>query len=216
MDAGELNQMLSTLLADSSTNFYTVDERLQALNNACKYLNSELKLTSNVHNITITELDGKVPLPADYIAPLNGGDWIDDRNVATELDWKPIRQQRMVTPDWENERGAPETLVSEGSNLYLYPQPNTPGTLRLSYLARPNVMTVDVDVPFYGDPRLEPYHDAIVFYAAWMLTLKDRDFEASQMFMQYFQARMIDLKENLRHTGMVTTPTVWADTYSTA
>jgi hypothetical protein len=216
MNTGELNQMLSTLLADSSLNFYTADERLLALNNACKYLNSELRIVNNVATIGITPLEGKVRLPADYITPLNGCDWITERGVAAALDSIPIRQHRASVPDWENEQGEPTALVHEGSNVYLYPSPRSAGNLKLSYLARPNLLTVDDDVPFYGDQRVEPYHDAVAFYAAWMLALKDRDFEASQQFMAYFQSRMIDLKESLRYTSAVGIQPVWSDTYSSA
>lgn len=217
MNLLELNQMLSTLLADSSTNFYTQSERLQALNNACSYMNSELRILRNVAYITITSVDnGKVPLPVDFVSMGNGVQWKDLNNQVSSLDMAvPTQLQSGLSANWMTESGsAPSKYVLEGSNLYLTPIPTQAGTLLLSYITNSNKLLNDEDVPFYGDVRVQAYHDAIVFYAAWQLCLKDRDFEAAQQFMGYFQNRIIDLKENLRQTGSPIQP-VWADTYST-
>lgn len=213
MNTKEMTDMLSTLLADSSTNFYTTNERLQALNNACRYLNSELRILRNVVSIPFAPTDVVIPMPSDFVALGKGIEWTDSSGIVTALE---RRVHLQMTPGWDTETGTPSEYVLEGSNIHLYPQPTQAGTVTLSYVAMPNALINDADVPFYGDLRTQAHHDAIVFYAAWMLTLKDRDFEAAQQFMGYFQARMIDLKENLRHTGDVSVQPVWSDTYSSA
>lgn len=210
-----LNQLLSTLLADSSTNFYTKEERLQALNSACSYINSELRVLKQVVEITVTPLDGgRVPIPMDFVSINYGTQWKNQKGSTTPLrQTSPQRLQAGLGSTWDTDVGEPSQYVMEGSNIYLTPQPKEAGTVVLSYIAAPNKLIEDVDIPFYGDPRVQSYHDMIAFYAAWQLCLKDRDFEAAQQFMQYFQARMIDLKENLRHTGDVVQP-VWTDNYA--
>lgn len=214
MNLLELNNQLSSLLADSSTNFFTQSERLQALNNACNYLNSEVRILRTVAYITVTPLDESIPLPDNFVSLGKGIQWSDGK-LTTSLERKVPIQLQSTNSDWETQIGTPTYYVLEGSQIYLNPKPAQPGTLILSYLATPNKLIDDDDVPFYGDPRIQAYHDIIAFYAAWQLTLKDRDFEAAQMFMQWFQTRKVDLVENLRHTGDVSVQPVWSDTYST-
>ena len=215
MNTLDLNSLVSTLLADSSNNFYTQEERLQALNSACNYLNSELRILRQIVEITVTPLDGgRIPIPSDFVSISYGTQWrSQNKNVIQLRQTTPQRLQAGLGSNWNTDVGEPSQYVMEGSNIYLTPQPKEAGTVVLSYVATPNKLIEDTDIPFYGDPRIQAYHDMIAFYAAWQLCLKDRDFEAAQMFMQYFQTRLIDLKENLRHTGDIVQP-VWSDTYA--
>lgn len=214
MNLLELNSQLSSLLADSSNNFYTKAERLQALNNACSYLNSEIRILRTVAYVTVTPLDESIPLPSDFVSLGKGLQWNDGINI-TNLERKVPIQLQTTTANWDDQTGIPANYVLEGGQIYLNPKPTKTGTVIISYIAMPNKLIEDTDIPFYGDPRIQAYHDMLAFYAAWQLTLKDRDFEAAQMFMQWFQARKVDLVENLRHTGDVSVQPVWSDTYST-
>lgn len=215
MILSELNQLLSTLLADSSNNFYSEPERLQALNSACSYINSELRILRTVAEITVTPVDeGHVALPANFISMGLGVQWKNAAGQVTNLNHSvPFKLQSGLSSSWQTDEGIPSTYVLEGANVYITPIPKETGIVVLSYVAAPNKLINDNDLPFYGDLRVQAYHDMIAFYAAWQLCLKDRDFEAAQTFMQYFQARLIDLKENLRHTGNIVQP-VWSDTYA--
>lgn len=217
MNMLDLNSMLSTLLADSSTNFYTESERTQALNTACSYINGELRLLRNVAKITVTPMDaGRIPLPTDFIALGQGVAWETADGQRSTLSHRNTLQLQTGNVNWDLDVGIPEFYVMEGGNLYLSPSPQEAGVVVLSYIPMPNKLLVETDVPFYGDVRTQSHHDMIAFYAAWLLTLKDRDFEAAQQFMGYFQSRLIDLKENLRHTGQVSVQPVWSDIYATA
>lgn len=216
MNYGELNSLLSTLLADSSNNFYTAAERKQAINQACSQMNSELHICVNVVNITVTPIDDTVGLPVDFVCLSRSVDWIEvGSTLVTALRNTSISRIRSESADWANQRGTPEQYLIEGGRLLLTPFPNKTGILQLSYVAMPNLLDSDSDVPFYGDPRIQAYHHAIAYRAAWQLALKDRDFEAAQQFMGFFSTVMIDLKENLRQTGEVTVQPVWGDAYST-
>lgn len=213
MNYVELNTMLSSLLADTSTNYFTDVERKMALNNACSYINGEIRICQHTVDIAVTDLDNKLPIPQDFVSLGQGVTWIDVDGNRTALEHAVPAQ---LQPSWDADTASnPQRYVMEGSNIYLFPKPNRTGIVRLSYLAMPNKLINDTDLPFYGDPRVQSHHDMIAFYAAWLLCLKDRDFEAAQQFMGYFQTRMIDLKENLRHFGGPIQP-VWSDTYSTA
>lgn len=216
MNLLEISQLLSTLLADSSTNFYTQAERLQAVNSACNYMNSELRILKNTIEITVTPLNqGRLPIPTDFVSLNKGVQWRDSSGLVTNLEGAvPIQLQSGTSSTWDTDVGTPARYVMDGGNIYITPATSTTGVVILSYLSMPNKLLKDSDLPFYGDPRIQSYHDMIAFYAAWQLTLKDRDFEAAQQFMSFFQARMIDLKENLRHYGGPIQP-VWSDTYST-
>lgn len=218
MNLNEISQLVSTLLADSSNNFYTSAERLQAINSACSYINSEERILRNTVNIPITVLDnGRIPLPVDFISLAKGVAWEDSRGQRTSLSVMfPIQLQATNNTTWDTDSGTPQYYVMEGSHIFLSPAPTESGHVILSYVAAPNKLLNPGDVPFYGDVRAQAYHDLIAFYAAWQLTLKDRDFEAAQQFMGYFQARRVDLRENMRHTGDIAMQPVWADTYSTA
>lgn len=214
MNKAELNSMLSTLLADSSTNFFTESERVQALNTACSYINGELRLLRNVASITVTPTDqGRIPLPEDFIALGQGVVWEDLSGQRTALTRRNTLQLQTTNVNWDTETGTPTFYVMEGGNIYLSPAPTQVGVVHLSYIPMPNKLVADTDVPFYGDLRTQSHHDMIAFYAAWLLTMKDRDFEAAQQFMRYFQSRMVDLKEILRRTGDVGVQPVWSDVY---
>lgn len=216
MQLNELNSMLSTLLADSSTNFFTQAERLQALNAACSYVNGELRLLRDVASITVTPLDeGRIALPVDFVSMGQGVLWEEQSGQRTALSRKTALQLETSNAGWQLDVGTPQSYVMEGGQIYLTPTPTQAGIVHISYVPMPNKLLEDTDIPFYGDVRTQSHHDMLAFYAAWMLTLKDRDFEAAQQFMSYFQSRFIDLKENLRHTGQIGEQPVWSDTYST-
>jgi len=210
----ELNNLLSTLLADSSNNFYSPTERTQALNQACAYMNGELRILQTTALVTYTPSDSAVALPENFVSMSRDVNWIPQTGQPTNLQYLPLMQLRERNANWQNDEGDPTNYVLDGSRVILYPQPRQAGTVQLSYIAMPNRMLDDDDLPFYGDPRVQSYHEMIAFYAAWLLCMKDRDFEASDKFMQYFQVRMIDLKENLRHVGGITQQPVWSDTYA--
>jgi len=210
----ELNNLLSTLLADSSSNFYTGTERAQALNQACAYMNGELRILQTTKLIAHTPLESVVAMPEDFVAMSRDVNWIPQTGPTTNLQYKPLMQLRESNALWQGDLGDPTTYTLDGGRILLYPKPRTAGTVQLSYIAMPNRLLDDDDLPFYGDPRIQSYHEMIAFYAAWLLCMKDRDFEASDKFMQYFQVRMIDLKENLRHVGGITQQPVWSDTYA--
>lgn len=212
MNLKEISDLLSTLLADSSINFYTQNERLQAINSACTFLNSELRILKQTVEVTLSTTNmGRVPIPSDFVSLTGPLQWKDLNGTLTTLQFAVPNQ--LLSNSWNTETGTPSRYVMEGGNIFVTPVPTQAGTIVLSYVAMPNKLLQDGDIPFYGDPRTQAYHEIIAYYAAWQLTLKDRDFEAAQQFMQYFQARMIDLKENMRHTGGLIQP-VWNDVYA--
>ena len=139
-------------------------------------------------------------LPKDFCAWGNGADWVDQKGNITALEYIPLSKLRRHTPDWENDKGTPTGFTVEGPSIYLYPAPNKPGTFRLSYVPLPNELSVDLEQPFYGDPRFNGYGDLIVYRAAWDLLMKDRDFEMADRIQRMYQSRYVDFMESLRKT----------------
>lgn len=82
--------------------------------------------------------------------------------------------------------------------IYLSPKANRPGTFRLNYIPVPNVLTDEIEPPFYGDPRFNGYSDLIVYRAAWELLMKDRDFDMADRIQRRYKERMVDFQESLR------------------
>ena len=102
--------------------------------------------------------------------------------------------------------GTPESyyLRQEGAALYFgtYPPPHIStsesATLLIPYVARPSSMTSDTNVPWSGRTDLEPFHQALVHYAASKLEKLRKDVEASQSqlaaFLGYVQ-RFVSQKQ---------------------
>jgi hypothetical protein len=88
-------------------------------------------------------------------------------------------------------------LDNEAGNLTinLYPPPtivsSAAGSIRLPYVAKPSSLVDDTSVPFtdstgYTRTDLQPYHQALVHFAAHRLELLRKDTEASDRQMQKF------------------------------
>lgn len=163
-------------------------------------INNDAQLLRTTQDIPVTPIDGKVNYPADFAAYGKGLDWVD-KNGVTPLEHMSVLQVRGRDSNWETSSGSPTHYITDGGHLYLYPWPQSEGTLRFNYVPLPNALSLDTDVPFYGDPRAIAYHDVICWYAAWYLCMKDRDFAAADRFLRAYRERQIDLKENLRRVG---------------
>jgi len=120
----------------------------------------------------------------------------DEGFVRRSLQWLHTN-----TPGWRGTTGgSPEAfyLRDDGTAKWfgLTPPPTIStaqtATIYLPYVARPSSMTASTDVPF-GSARidLEPYHQALVHYAASKLEKLRKDRQASadqlQMFLGYVQ-----------------------------
>lgn len=73
----ELQTMISSLLADSSTNFWSSTEREQAINRACQYINRESMFLRDVARIPVLPTDEYVPIPGDFSGWAGGIDWVE-------------------------------------------------------------------------------------------------------------------------------------------
>ncbi len=124
-----------------------------------------------------------------------------------------MQHLRQINADWEDQTGTPTHYASENSMLYLYPTPDRDYSVRVNYQPGPNpIGASDTDIPFYGNLRAVPYHDLIAYKAAWLLLLKDREFDTADRVMQMYQRRFVDFREALRETGD-TRYAVWSDSY---
>jgi hypothetical protein len=98
-------------------------------------------------------------------------------------------------PGWRESTGADPTayyLRGDGSGLYfgLTPPPEISsselGNVRLPYVARPSSLTQTTAVPWPGRLDLEPYHQALVHYAASKMEKLRKDPQASESQLAAF------------------------------
>lgn len=214
MIKSEIDTMLNTILGESSTNFYTVEERNLAINQACQEINSETGLLRTVASIAVTPESQLVNLPVDFAGFGQGMDWLPaTASTPSRLESAAVMQIRARDPNWTATTGFPSNYIVEGGRVYLYPWPTEAGVLIMSYVAQPNLLVNGADVPFYGDLRTVPYHDLIPLGAGKNLLFKDRDFEASDRLDRRYRERYVDLVEALRRTGDRPNQVIWADPY---
>lgn len=83
--------------------------------------------------------------------------------------------------------------IREVGNTYLlglFPPPKVPAgqtwTLIIPYVAYPNDMTADGDIPFENSPRLRAYHRGLAHFAASELERLRKNFSAVQMQLSLF------------------------------
>lgn len=212
MNYKEINDMINMLLGDTSTTFFTPQDRAMSINQGCRMIAAECDFLRNTQTFnTVVDVGGYI-LPSSFRNLGDGIDLLEDEG-AQALHWKSIQQLRTENPNWERTAGRPTHYTIENSNIYFYPQPDAEYTIRMNYQPAPNLLTQDDDIPFFGNLRAEPYHDCIAFYAGYLLALKDREFDLAQQMLGMYTARMIDFKEALRQTGDVIKPVLWDDPY---
>ena len=193
----EIQSMLSSLLADTSTNFYTASEREQAVNRSCQYINAEAMFLRDVKRIPVLPTDEYVPLPGDFSGFATGVDWTE-AGVRTALSYLPVYRLRSNNVDWDTQVGTPQYITQEGGMLYLSPWPTRAGVVTLPYVPLPNYLNKIDEPAMFADPRFNSFGELIAYRSAWDLLMKDRDFDAADRFMRTFKERFIDFKESLR------------------
>lgn len=201
MNYGEINTMVSMFLGEQSTTFFTAADRLLAINQACKTIAGAADFLR--HTVTFTTKDGvgSYLLPSSFRQMGDGIDILTGNDTSVGLEYKSIGELRRTNPNWEYQTGMPKYYTLENSNIYLNPAPDGEYTIRLNYQPSPNKLTKDTDLPFYGALRAEPYHDAIAYYATYLLAFKDKDYELANAMLNQYTTRLVDFKEELRNIG---------------
>lgn len=105
-------------------------------------------------------------------------------------------------PGWRNaSAGTPfrwyvRTASGGVKNIGLYPAPDIPSgetwILYIPYVVKPTALSADGDIPFDGEDSLEPYHQALVHYAAGELEKFRRNYQVSGAQFEAFQTYVDD------------------------
>lgn len=158
---------------------------------------------------TVTLVNGDfsryAPQPPEFVRISSGS---SASTTFTPLERRDIPWLNQYAQGWRSSTGAdPESYYDrpDGGRRFFGLQPpprigsSETGKVILPYLARPSSMTADTNVPFsFADTNgsttredLEPYHQALVHFAAAELEKLRRDYEASQyqtkLFLGYVQ-----------------------------
>lgn len=152
-----------------------------------------------------------------------------DQLPRRDIDW--LNQN---DPGWRGSTGGTPSgfYVRPSGNGYwlgLTPPPrigsSEAGSVRLPYIAKPAVMTSDTEVPFtqnhgvgsgvvYTRPDLEPYHQGLVHYAAYLLEKLRVNLEGAQIQLQLFQqyvARYVRASEPVGPRTIRTARNYWQE-----
>jgi hypothetical protein len=207
-----LHQQLGT---DDSTLLFTDARRKTAINNGaltfvdlteCVVRQSTVTCSNGVAEYNLlasTNIPG-----GDYLRLSKQGPEFHHTNPSSQVTYvagpddfprRDIPWLNQYEPGWRNSTGSTPHAYYEradgGSKFFgLVPPPEiqTSATAQIvvPYVAKPAVMSSDTDVPFtFGSTTrhdLEPYHQALVHYAAHELELLRRDVPASQQQMGQF------------------------------
>lgn len=116
-------------------------------------------------------------------------------------------------PGWRNSEGYPESWyvrAEGGQQMFgIYPTPDVQAgetwTAKVPYVAEPADMSADADLPFTVSSNamlaLEPWHDALLYYAASELEKLRKGTERSVFLFQRATARVQDYLDKRRVPG---------------
>lgn len=201
MNYGEINELVSVLLGEDSSTFFTDRERMLVINQACRTIANNMDFLRNTTEISIEANKGYYILPRDFYGWGDGVDFYDGTS-SSRLTYKSVQALRQEFPNWQDDTaGTPLYYSGENNYLYLYPAPGSAYTIRLNYQVAPNELVDNCDLPFYGNLISRPFHDLIAYQAAWFLLMKDHEYDSADRIQVIMNRRQIDFMEALRETG---------------
>ena len=226
-----LHQELGT---DDSTRLFTDARRKAALNQAqlhwcdlteCAIRQSTVSCSNGVgeYNLlsTVNIAAGdylRLAKQGIEVHLISSGSSASTRFIAgPDLPRREIQWLNQYDPGWRSSTGADPAAYYERMDggrrlLGLVPPPqigsSEVGKIIVPYVAKPQTLTSDTDVPFtFGSTvreDLEPYHPALVHYAAYELEKLRLNQEASQVQLQLFTGYLDRYKQSMLPKGLQT------------
>jgi len=94
---------------------------------------------------------------------------------------------------WQEVTGDPENYFMHFATrtylgLYPYPDSASTGTVRCEYYAQATDISGDSDVPFNGIRELYPYHYALAYFSAGMMSAMDGRADLAQVYFSQYQS----------------------------
>ena len=130
-------------------------------------------------NVALIANQREYILPDDALNIIRVAFWITGSTASHKsLEWRSIGGLDNEMPFWETLAGGiPLKYYQRGKYIGLVPPPSSSyaatGNLKIDYVARPQPLSNDSDIPFNSDPYLYPYHKLIVLGVAIMCFTDD-------------------------------------------
>ena len=218
---------LDAELGTDDTNLFTTVKRKAAINNAQRWFVTQTECLIRTGSFSVSDGTSE----NDHEAQIIAGDfiklaqkfspeiWIAESGQDTvhyagdtfprrDVDW--LNRHEL---GWRNQEGYPCSwyLRAEGGTMLfgIYPTPDVQSgetwTAKVPYVAEPADMSADGDLPFTVSSNaliaLEPWHDALVYYAASELEKLRKGTERSVFLFQRATQRVQDYLDKQRMPG---------------
>jgi len=194
MTRQELEQFVQRLIGKEQIDanaFYTPDELLQALNQAHYDVGLDLRIPRRYY---VIETPSPFALPAEAL----GGGLLSivDAETNRELPISSVEEANQRYPgwqEWEADYGPPRFVLYDPGNrtaaVNVIPKHNAERKYYLHYVIQPQRLVNALDIPFNGDPNLDPLHPLIAYKAAAYLFESDKTpdgvHQANRMLQRY-------------------------------
>lgn len=213
---------IQELIGEPVGGFYNISQRLTYLSQAQLELVDETVAIEENADIAITAGTSLYNLPSDFMRfgtrkPYFTED--GDTETAYQLTVVPAIHMDSIDPAWRTavHEGTPRYLVQEGETVFLYPEPDTDGTLSIRYIVTPTELVDLEQIPFDGREDLNRYAPALAYKVAFMYMLP----RAPQL-AQYFEDMYVREERKMRHflrsnpqkTQSIYPTARWSDTYA--
>jgi hypothetical protein len=214
-------------LGSSDTNLFTTVKRKAAINDAMRWFNTQTEALIRTGSFSVSDGTSEYDLEAQ----ISAGDfiklatkyspevWIAVSGQDTEHyagDSFPRRDVEWLNRyelGWRNQEGYPSSwyVRHEGGTVMfgIYPTPDVQSgetwTAKVPYVAEPTDMSADADIPFTVSGNaliaLEPWHDALVYYAASELEKLRKGTDRSAYLLARAEGRVRDYLDKRRVPG---------------
>lgn len=191
MNLSQLKDQVYLFLGERSGGFYQDSEIVTAINNAMLYIADLTGALEQLATRNTTQGTDRYALPDDFLrsVALFCEDGSGNRWTLKERSMVGIERDRGL---WGSSQGQPssyhirtgakqKTLYTSG-DIIIAPTPDGTYTLRLSYIQKPDDLSVDGDIPMLPSQM----HEAIAIRAAMMVSRADDDIRRFRELRQLF------------------------------
>ncbi len=184
-------EKLATVLAETSTAFWSVDERngyIQQAQNRIAYIT---KGVPHYFSVAVDPSSPAIKLSRTIIGTYATGIYVVG---GRELSPLPLAQLARLDPGWRTRAGSPRWVVIEPAKGTLLPAPTPTSSITLegAVAVLPATLSNGADLLLDNELTMEPYQTGLLYLAATYALLKDRDPDV-QMFYEFFKQELTEL-----------------------
>jgi len=183
----ELTDLKTLFNTEFPSGAVTDTEKLIWFNNACQDIVRRTLCLRTSYTLDIAAATQEYDLSSSVLMiDADGGVcYYDSNSVWQRLEAASMNWLDNNVTNWRSKTS--DTLTGyykKGQTLGVYPKPITAKTdgLRVYYIAKPNVLSANTDVPFDDDESLTPYHTLIIAYSLWKAKQKRGKFTQAEVY----------------------------------